>query len=78
MIVESERHMLCDRCKKEISFTNHAIFKAQRPIIKGTLLRRDDKHTREGQQFPLVGFDLCTECADDFENWVIAGRTPRP
>ena len=73
MFINPSSYYLCNRCKQKIDFNNHAIFKAKRPIIKGSLLRRDAPNMREGQPYPNIEVDLCSACADAFDEWMKQG-----
>ena len=70
MYVNPDAYYLCNRCRQKIDFHNHALFKAERPIIKGSLLRRDAPNIRVGEMFPKIEFDLCPKCADEFMKWM--------
>lgn len=69
MLIKEDAHRLCDRCGDEISLHDVARFHVERPMINGSLIRRD-KHPGEGRPFPVFEFDLCTKCADEFVEWL--------
>ena len=75
MVIDEKRRRFCDRCGKEIPLCRFdvAMFKAERPIIRGSIIRRDIK-VGEGKPYPSLEFDFCTDCADEFERWIISKR----
>ena len=68
MIVHEQTHTICDRCKAKINLNRRdiPIFHAQRPILNGSLIRKD---INDGKEFPRLYFELCSKCADEFEKW---------
>ena len=75
MVIEEKLRRFCDRCGKEIHLCRFdvAMFKAERPIIRGSIIRRDIK-VGECKPYPSLEFDFCTECADEFESWIKSKR----